>query len=66
MRKAEQIGIRVSEELKRALVQIAKNENRSLAQVCEIFLRGGVLSYKEEGPKHFQRLLSKQKEGFEE
>jgi len=61
MRKAEQIGRRVPAELKRALTQIAETEDRSLAQVCEIFLRGCTLCYKEEGPKYFQRLLARQR-----
>ncbi len=61
MRKEDRIGFRVPAELKRALVQIAKNEGRSLAQVCEILLRGGVSLYREEGPKYLQRLVSRQK-----
>ena len=61
MRKEERIGIRVPSELKKSLIQIAKNEDRSLAQVCEIFLRSGVLSYKEMGPKYFQRFLTRQR-----
>jgi hypothetical protein len=66
MRKEERIGVRVPAELKKALIQIAKAEDRSLAQVCEIFLRGGALSYKEEGPKFFQRLLTRQRGETEE
>jgi len=66
MRKAEQIGLRVPAGLKKALILIAKTEDRSLAQVCEIFLRGGALSYKEEGPKFFQRLLTRQRDKAEE
>ena len=66
MRKAEQIGLRVPADLKRALIQIAKTEDRSLAQVCEIFLRGGALSYKEEGPRFFQSLLTRQRGETEE
>jgi hypothetical protein len=61
MRKDDRIGVRVPAELKRELIQIAKKEGRSLAQLCEIFLRGGSSSYKEEGPKYLQRLLSRQK-----
>jgi len=61
MRKEDRIGIRVPAELKRTLMQIAKNEGRSLAQVCEILLRGGASLYAEEGPKYVQRLLSRQK-----
>jgi hypothetical protein len=61
MKKEDSIGIRVPAELKRALSQIARTEGRSLAQVCEIFLRGGTLSYKEEGSKYLQRVLARQK-----
>jgi hypothetical protein len=61
MAKDETIGIRVTAELKRALIQIAKKEGRSLAQLCEILLRGSAASYKEEGPAYIQRLLSRQK-----
>jgi hypothetical protein len=66
MRKEEQIGLRVPADLKKALIQIAKTENRSLAQVCEIFLKSGASSYKQEGPKYFQRLLTRQREQMEE
>jgi hypothetical protein len=45
----------------RELIQIARNEGRSLAQVCEILLRGGVWSYKDEGSRYLNRLLSRQK-----
>lgn len=61
MRKSDQIGLRVPPELKRALLQIARKEGRSLAQVCEILLKGGALLYAEEGPKYLQRLISHQK-----
>jgi predicted HicB family RNase H-like nuclease len=61
MKKDDRIGIRVPTELKRALIQIAKKEGRSLAQLCEIFLRGAASEYQEEGPKYLQRLLSRQK-----
>ncbi len=61
MRKEDRIGLRVPAELKRTLIQIAKTEGRSLAQVCEIFLRGGVCLYKREGSKYLHRLLSRQK-----
>jgi predicted HicB family RNase H-like nuclease len=66
MKKEERIGVRVPAELKRTLIQIAKNEGRSLAQVCELFLCGGAWSYKEEGPKYLQRLISRQKKEFSE
>jgi hypothetical protein len=66
MKKEDRIGVRVSVELKKALMQIAKNEDRSLAQVCEIFLRDGVFSYKEDGAKFFQRLLARHKREVEQ
>jgi hypothetical protein len=66
MTKEDRIGVRVPAELKRDLIQIAKNEDRSLAQVCEIFLRGGVSSYKDEGTKYLNRLLSRQKKDSSE
>ena len=61
MDKNDRIGVRVSGDLKKLLIEIADREDRSLAQVCEIFLRDGALSYKEEGPRFFQRLLSRPK-----
>jgi hypothetical protein len=61
MTKDETIGIRVPAGLKRALIQIAKREGRSLAQLCEILLSGAAAMYKEEGPSYLQRLLSRQK-----
>ena len=66
MKKEDRIGIRISVDLKKSLAQIAKNEDRSLAQVCEIFLRAGVLTYKEDGAKFFQRLLARHQKGIHE
>ncbi len=58
MKKDETIGVRVPAELKKTLLQIAQTEGRSLAQTCELFLKGGVAAYKREGTKYLQRLLS--------
>jgi hypothetical protein len=66
MKKEDRIGVRVSAELKKALTQIAKDEDRSLAQVCEIFLKDGALSYKETGPRFFHRLVARHKRDVEE
>lgn len=52
----------MSGELKRSLLQIAKKEGRSLAQICELFLRGGVQSYDKQGPRYIHFLLSSPKE----
>jgi hypothetical protein len=61
MTKDQRIGIRVTAELKKALLHIATKEGRSLAQLCEILLKGAAASYKEEGHAYLQRLLSRQK-----
>ncbi len=61
-RKDERIGFRVPAEIKDALLQIAKNEGRSLAQVCELLLKGGIFEYEKEGPTYLQRLLIHHKE----
>ena len=60
--KDERIGFRVSGEIKAALLQIAKKEGRSLAQVCEILLRGGISEYEKDGPNYLHRLLTRAKE----
>jgi hypothetical protein len=58
MKKDETIGLRVPAELKKTLLHIARREGRSLAQICEIFLKGGIAAYKREGAKYVQRSLS--------
>jgi len=66
MKKEDRIGIRVSVDLKKSLTQIAKIEDRSLAQICEIFLRDCALSYKEDGTKYFMRVLARHRRELEE
>jgi hypothetical protein len=56
--KNEQLGFRVSADLKRELQVVAKREGRTLSQLCEIFLAGGLEIYKKEGSKYVQRMLS--------
>ncbi len=60
--KDERIGFRVSSEIKVALLQIAKKEGRSLAQVCELLLRAGIHEYEREGSKYLHRSLERPKE----
>jgi predicted DNA-binding protein len=55
--KDSSIGFRVSGEVKEALEQIAKKEGRSLAQVCDLILRGGIIEYEREGAAYLQRIL---------
>jgi hypothetical protein len=55
--KDERIGLRLSRETKVELLNIAKKEGRSLAQVCELLLKGGILEYERAGPDYLRRLL---------
>ena len=61
MRKDTALSFRIPGHLKAELEKVALNEGRSLAQVCEALLAGGLQIYKKEGPKYLQRLLSRQK-----
>lgn len=60
--KNERIGFRISSEVKGALLQIAKKEGRSLAQVCELLLKGGIHEYEKEGSRYLHRLVGRPKE----
>jgi len=60
--KDERIGLRVPGEIKVALLQIAKKEGRSLAQVCELLLRGGIHEYERDGSKYLQRCVPRSRE----
>jgi hypothetical protein len=59
--KNEQIGFRLPAALKKELQEVARREGRTLSQVCDLFLAGGLETYRKEGAKYFQRLLSRQK-----
>jgi hypothetical protein len=61
MRKDTALSFRVPRPLKADLEKVSLSEGRSLSQVCEALLAGGLDVYKEEGPKYLQRLLSHQK-----
>jgi hypothetical protein len=60
--KDERIGFRVSAEVKTALLQIARKEGRSLAQICELLLRGGISEYEKDGASYLHRLLTRTRE----
>lgn len=60
--KDERIGFRVAGEIKSALSQIAKKEGRSLAQVCELLLKGGIHEYEREGSRYLRRFVERPKE----
>jgi hypothetical protein len=51
------VGFRLNPELKAQIEMIAKREERSTSQICELLLRGAVEEYQKQGPRFFQRLL---------
>jgi hypothetical protein len=59
MRKDTRLSFRVRSELKKTLESIAASEGRSVAQVCEAFLKVGAEHYKKEGNTILQQALSK-------
>ena len=61
MRKDTALSFRIPGRLKMELEKVALSEGRSLAQVCEALLAGGLEIYWKEGPKYLQRLLSHQR-----
>jgi hypothetical protein len=61
MARSAFLGMRMNPELRTQLERIAHREERSISQICEMLLRGGVAAYEKEGSKYLQRFLSKQK-----
>jgi len=60
MKKDAPLAFRIPSELKKGLEQIADREARSISQICELLLKGGVEAYKKEGPEYLHRLLDSQ------
>jgi hypothetical protein len=61
MRKDTRLTFRVQSTLKKDLEAIAAREGRSVAQICDAFLKAGSEAYKKKGSKYLQRFLSRQK-----
>jgi hypothetical protein len=61
MKKDAPLAFRIPADLKSKLQDVAKQESRSLSQVCEMFLKLGVEGYEREGGKYFQRLLMRRR-----
>jgi hypothetical protein len=59
MKKDSQFTLRIPTELREDLQEIADTEGRSLAQVCDAFLRAGSEGYKKQGFKYLQKFLTK-------
>jgi hypothetical protein len=59
MKKDTRFTLRISSDLKKDLESIAAREGRSLAQICDAFLKAGSDTYGKSGPKFIQRFLSR-------
>jgi hypothetical protein len=59
--KKDFLAFRIDPELKQQIEAIAGEEQRSISQICELFLKGAVEDYKKDGPQFIQRLLGRQK-----
>jgi hypothetical protein len=56
--KDSRITFRVASGVKKDLELIAKKENRSVAQICETFLRAGIIAYTKSGTKYLAKVFS--------
>ena len=63
MKKDTQLTFRIRSDLKKELEMIAAREGRSVAQVCEAFLKAGSENYKKRGPGYLQRFLAQSLSG---
>jgi hypothetical protein len=61
MKKDTALSFRVPRRLKVELEKVALNEGRSLSQLCEVLIAGGLDVYRREGSKFLQHLVSRQK-----
>jgi hypothetical protein len=57
--KDDRIGFRIPREIKVTLSEIAKKEGRSVAQICELLLKGGIQQYEREGSKYLHRFVAR-------
>jgi hypothetical protein len=57
MPKDTALSFRIPQTLKAELEKVSLNEGRSVSQVCEALLSGGLESYKKEGSAYLQRFV---------
>jgi hypothetical protein len=57
MRKDAPLAFRIHADLKKRLLKLAKQEARSLSQICEMLLKIGADEYDKEGHKYLQKIL---------
>ena len=60
MAKDNRFTFRIRSDVKKDLENIAAHEGRSVAQICDAFLKAGLEAYKRDGTKYLVRLLSRQ------
>jgi hypothetical protein len=58
MKKDTRFTLRIRSDLKKELETIAAREGRSVAQICEAFLKAGTENYKKKGSGFLQRFLA--------
>jgi hypothetical protein len=61
MKKDTALSFRVPRRLKTDLEAVAQREGRSLSQICEALLTGGLEIYKKEGSKYLSWFFSRKK-----
>lgn len=57
--KDTRLTFRIASDLKKKLESVAASEGRSVAQICEAFLRAGLADYQKEGTRYIRRFLSR-------
>jgi len=62
MRKDTALSFRIPKRLKVELEKAALAEGRSLSQICEALLTGGLEVYKKDGPKYLRQFFARQKQ----
>jgi hypothetical protein len=62
MTKDAPLAFRISTDLKKRLLKLAKQEARSLSQICEMLLKIGADEYDRDGHKYLQRVLTSKSE----
>ena len=60
MKKDTALSFRVPRRLKIELEKVALTEGRSLSQVCEVLIAGGLSMYRREGSKFLHQVVSRQ------
>jgi hypothetical protein len=62
MRKDTALSFRIPRRLKAELEKVALAEGRSLSQICEALLTGGLEVYKKDGAKYLRQFFARQKQ----